>query len=165
MADDGNDNRDLTKYDPEQALPDVPTAETQDDMLLRNLFLYPTVKEAAEKAGFTGAMLQSGVYVKIKRKSFQNKIREYAIAHNVASLPRIMFIEDRVIDHLMKKPLDSVKHTRMLSEKKRIAGILGEDPVKPLPPTYNIQAFMAIHQTCMPDNPDKAIDAEVIEDE
>ena len=44
------------------------TAETQDDQFVRNLFLFPTVKEAAKEAGFTGAMLKSGVYTKIKTK-------------------------------------------------------------------------------------------------
>lgn len=32
-------------------------------------------------------------------------------------LPRIMRIEDKVLDHLEKKPLEASKHVRMLAEK------------------------------------------------
>jgi len=46
-----------------------------------------------------------------------------------------------VLDHLEKKPLEASKHTRMLAEKKRIAGILGEDTPKPQPTTINIEEF------------------------
>ena len=149
----------------ETELEGLPTAETQDEQLIRNLFLYPTVKEAAEKAGFTGSMLQSGVYVKIKRRAFQDKIREYAIAHNVMSLPKIMMIEDKVIEHLLKKPLDSAKHTRMLAEKKRIAGILGEDTPKPQSVvTINYAELRMIHSDLMPDHSKKDVEeAEIID--
>ena len=162
-----NDSKQITNVVPKLDDEVLPTCETQDDELVRNLFLYPTVQEAAKEAGFKGSMLKSGVYNKIKTKRFQDKIREYAVAHNVMSLPKIMMIEDKVIEHLLKKPLESAKHTRMLAEKKRIAGILGEDTPQPKAPTINIKELRLIHNALLPDNPNKpkVIDAEVIDTE
>ncbi len=51
-----NDNRDVkAKTDalPENEIDTLPTAETKEDKLIRNLFLYKTVYEAAIKAGYT----------------------------------------------------------------------------------------------------------------
>lgn len=145
MTDSSNDNKNIKDNLPKPEIEGLPTAETQDDQLVRNLFLLPTVQEAAKEAGFTGSMLKSGVYNKIKTKRFQDKIKEYAITHNVMTLPKIMQIEDKVIDHLLKKPLESNKHTRMLAEKKRIAGILGEDTPPPATVVFNVKEFYNNH--------------------
>jgi hypothetical protein len=145
MTDSSNDNNNIKDIIPEPEIEDLPTAETQDDQFVRNLYIFPTVKEAAEAAGYTGSMLKSGVYNKIKTKRFQDKMKEFAITHNVMTLPKIMQIEDKVIEHLLKKPLESNKHVRMLAEKKRIAGVLGEDTPPPQGVTFNIKEFYNQH--------------------
>jgi len=142
----------------------LPEAPSREDLFIRNLFLYRTVKEAAIEAGYSANTANSTIYVKLKKKSFKNKIRDYAITNDLLSLPKIAYIEEQVLDHLVKNPLDAPKHARMLKEKKRIAGILTPDPIPPQQPTINIESLKVFWQNALPDTNPKPIDAEVIED-
>jgi len=132
-----------TNIVPQREIDDLPVAETKEDKLIRNLFLYKTVYEAAIKAGYTEYTAKSTIYTKLKNERFKNKIREYAVSNDLMSLPKIAYIEEQVLDHLVKNPLDLPKYAQTLKQKKQIAGILGQD-VAPAPVVINIKAIERI---------------------
>lgn len=105
----------------------LPISKNREEIFVRNLFLYPSVYEAGIQAGYTEDYAKSGLYQRLKSKKFQNKIREYAIQHDIIDLPKIAYIESKVLDHLAENPLDLPKFRHTLTEKKRIAGVLQAD--------------------------------------
>jgi len=159
-----NDNKDVTDIVPKEE-GSIEPKPSKEDLFIRNLFLYKTVKEAAIKAGYTKNTASSTVYVKLKNERFKNKIREYAINNDLLCLPKIAFIEEQVLDHLVKNPLDLPKFRHTVKEKKRIAGILQPDALPEPPPTINIESLKVFWQGVFPDKPEpKPIDdAEIID--
>ena len=119
---------------------DLPVAETKEDKLIRNLFLCKTVYEAAILAGYSENTAKSTIYTKLKRERVKNKIREYAITNDLLSLPKIAYIEEQILDHLVKNPLDTPKYAQTLKQKKKIAGILGGDDHQ-TPQVINIKSI------------------------
>jgi Arc/MetJ family transcription regulator len=138
-ANNGNEIEQITDIE----IDDLIVAETMEEKFIRNLFLYRTVYEAAIKAGYSETTARASIYTKIKDERFKNKLREYAISNDLLSLPKISYIEEQVLNHLVKNPLDAPKHARMLREKKQIAGILGQD-VAPAPQVINIATIEKI---------------------
>jgi hypothetical protein len=107
--------------EPEPAKPDM------EDLFTRNLFLYPTIKEAALAAGYSESSAESTVYTKMKSSKFQDKVREYAKEHDLLNIPRILSIEDKVLSHLEDNPLDIGKFKDTIKQKKTIAGLLKQE--------------------------------------
>lgn len=130
---------------------------SRDDLLVRNIFIYPDVREAGIKAGYSESYVNCGQYYnRLKKPSFQAKLVEYAKAHNILSLPNILQVEDEAIQYLVdlakaysqsKDPkagrdllgaLAKTKHT--LTQRKQIAGLLRpEDEGRTPHLTVNIQ--------------------------
>jgi len=105
----------------------------------------------------------------MKTERFKDKIREYAIANDVRSLPKIGYIEDRIIDYLMDNPLEASKHKHILKQKKQIAGILGQELPTPEQPMVNLgrlQVFWSnMIESRQKEFESKAItEAEIVED-
>ena len=164
MTDSSNNNNDIKDIIPKPKTEDLPTAETREEKFIRNLWLYPTAKEAALKAGYSEYTASSTIYVKMKTERFRNKIREYAIDNDLMALPKIGYIEDRIIDYLMENPLEASKHKHILKQKKQVAGVLGNDQPRPQPPTYNLTEVRAFVAQFVPKLDQKNIEeAEIID--
>ena len=131
---------DITDIVPQKEIDDLPTAETREDKLIRNLYICKTVYEAAIKAGYSENTAKSTIYTKLKNERFKNKIRDYAISNDLLSLPKIAYIENQILNHLMENPLDTPKYSKTLKQKKKVAGILGED-VPQAPQVINIKSI------------------------
>jgi len=158
-----NDNTKITDVVPQNEIDDLPTTESREDRFIRNLFICKTPYEAAIKAGYTVNTAKSTIYTKLKKERFKNKIRDYAITNDLLSLPKIAYIEEQILDHLVKNPLDTPKFVRTLKEKKQIAGMLRdkEPPTPPKTVTFE-QINIALYDT--PTKPEPIEDAEVIKD-
>ena len=131
---------DITDIVPQKEIDDLPTAETREDKLIRNLYICKTVYEAAILAGYSENTAKSTIYTKLKNERFKNKIRDYAISNDLLSLPKIAYIENQILNHLMENPLDTPKYSQTLKQKKKVAGILGED-VPQAPQVINIKSI------------------------
>ena len=73
---------------------------SKQDMLVRNLYLYDTIFDAAINADYSESYATSGVYQLINTPKMQEKIKNYAIAHRVMILPRALKLMDRTIDQI-----------------------------------------------------------------
>jgi hypothetical protein len=124
---------------------------TRDELLIRNLFLYDTKKEAAIEAGFSESYADSRLYQRINSPEFQQKIIDYAKANNVLNLPKIATLECKAINHLatldgddLIKGLAKSKHT--LTQTKQIAGLLRpEDTGSQAPVTINVKSLRQLN--------------------
>lgn len=72
------------------------------DMMVRNICLGMDVKNAALDAGYSPATANSSIYTIIKGPRFQEKMIKYVKANNLMSLPKIMQIEQTIIDKIAK---------------------------------------------------------------
>ena len=128
--------------------------EPKDDreaLLIRNLYIYDSVREAGIQAGYSKSYVNCGQYYrKLNSDSFQAKLLAYAKAHNTLSLPQILDLEDRAIRYLASKTeeeilkqLPKLRHT--LKERKQISGLLrSEDDGKGQSITINIEKLQAL---------------------
>jgi hypothetical protein len=132
----------ITAESEKNTLDNLPTTETREDKFIRNLYLFKTPYEAAIKSGYSENYASSGIYAKMKGKKFMEKVVQYAIENDIRSLPKIAYIENQILDHLVENPLETPKYVHTIRQKKRIAGVLGDD--KPQPQiTVNIKTLEA----------------------
>ena len=82
---------------------EVAQVDNREDQFVRNLFLGLSVKEAGSKAGYSANYCISAIYNKFKSIAFQNKIRDYAIAHNTASVPKVANLYRMAVDQMYKE--------------------------------------------------------------
>ena len=106
-----------------------PQEPTREDLFIRNLFITPNVKQAALEAGYSKGTSTGPIYQKIKSPRFQAKLVEYAKAHNILNLPKILSIENKAIEYLstldgqeLLQGLAKSKHT--ITQQKQISGLL-----------------------------------------
>jgi hypothetical protein len=122
---------------PDDNLPE--STPDREDLLIRNLFLCKTPREAAKKAGYSDSYTESGlIYRRLKSPKMQEKIRRYAIANELLNIPAILDLERGAIKYLQDKPQELPKFAAILKQKKQIAGLLQQDVV-PTAPTINIK--------------------------
>jgi hypothetical protein len=141
-------------------------APTREDLFIRNLYICKTPYEAALEAGYSKNYAKSGIYPKMRKKHFKEKIISYAVENDIMALPKIAYIENQVLDHLMEHPLEESNHKHILKQKKQIAGILGQELPPPKQPTVNIGELKVFWQqalTGLEDKP-KPVDAVIVED-
>jgi len=125
-------------------LPNTTTEpHTKQDKFIAALFTTPTIKEAANIAGYSQSSRTSFVYDLVKRPEFAAKLREYAIANDLQTLPIIAQIEDRCIQVVAENPEKYPKFKEIFRQKKQIAGILAQD-TQPTQPTVNIRTIESL---------------------
>ena len=137
--------KDNNQNTPDQdLLAELPKTETREQKFIRNLFICSSIQEAGLKAGYSANTSKSTLYVKIRSPRFQQKVRDFAIANDIMCLPRIARIEDQVLRHLEKHPLDLPKYKDTVRQKKQVAGLLNPDaqPSQPMADIRNIQQLM-----------------------
>ena len=110
---------------------------TKRELLIRNLFLYDNIQKAAIAAGYSPNTAKGEIYNILKKKKMQEQIRDYAIAHELINIPKILKLESDAIDYLVDKPQELPKFAAMLKQKKQIAGLLHQDAT-PQVPTISI---------------------------
>ena len=113
----------------------IPVDETselsQDELFAIGMLTYNTVREAGEFAGYAVSTIDSGfLYRKAKSPKFLDLVRDIAKNYDVLNIPRLLRIEDKVLDHLDRNPLDINKYKEMIRQKKTIAGLLKQESDK-----------------------------------
>lgn len=103
---------------------EIPDKPSRQELFIRNLFLFDSVLKAAITAGYTEGYARGPIYSRIKTKAFQNKLREYAVSHELLNIPRIMRLERDAIKYLQGKPEELPKFASILKQKKIVAGLI-----------------------------------------
>lgn len=106
---------------------DLIKPEDREQLLIQNLSLYPTIKEAAIQVGYSESCATSNIYRLIRKPAFQNRLKQYYRVHNTALLPRILEAETRLIEKIVEDPEKLSKHHTTIKQIKRAAGILEPD--------------------------------------
>jgi len=148
----------IAPSDPENAVSDVAEPLSKENQFIQNLFRFSTIKEAATEAGYSESTVASTIYTKMKKPHFRDKIRQYAINHDIMTLPRMLRVEDQLLDYLEKNPVEVSKHARIWAQKKKIAGILKEEEPAPVVKTVNIGELRVWMQQFAPDHGQKSKD-------
>jgi phage terminase small subunit len=113
--------------DKETTLPTLPDDMPKREKLLRLLPFYNSIPEAARAAGYSEYSATSNVYTLVKSPKFQNKLREYYNAQTLCMLPKLVKIENDVIDKCLKD-VDSVpKFKDTLKQIKQSSGVLAPE--------------------------------------
>ena len=106
----------------------IPSPLDREDTFIRNLFIEPSVSQAALKAGYPESTANSWIYSRLRNPKLQEKIREYARTHElVNSVPTILRLEENALKYLADKPDQLPKFSAILKQKKQIAGLLAAD--------------------------------------
>jgi phage terminase small subunit len=106
----------------------LPSPQSQEELFIHNLFIEPSVTQAALKAGYSEYSAKSHIYAKLRNPKFQEKIREYARTHElIESVPTILRLENNALKWLADKPQELPKYAAILKQKKQIAGLLQQD--------------------------------------
>lgn len=147
-----------------ETLPELKKAETKEDKLIRNLFIYPSKYQAGIQAGYSESYCKGPLYQRVKTEKFQRKIIDYAIANDILSLPKVAYIENKVLDHLMDNPLDSHKYKDVMRQKKQVSGLLQHDdaPQQPIVHIGSIRELSIQLQSKRMEQIDNIPEAEVI---
>ena len=117
-----------------------PTEPTKQDKFISHLFTEPTIKDAARKAGYAESTCASVTYTMLKDPKFQDKLRQYAIANDLLSVPQLQRIESKCLKLVEDSPEKYPKFKEIFRQKKQIAGLLAQDAV-PAQPTINIKTI------------------------
>ncbi len=73
-------------------------APDKQELLIRNICLGLSTKQAALDAGYSESTAESSIYQMIKKPNFQTRLREYILAHNIIDIPRVINLESRAIE-------------------------------------------------------------------
>jgi hypothetical protein len=139
-----NDNKALTEIDSEQQGKELIENDSRQDKLIRLLCTGMAVKPAAEMAGYSPSYARTMIYRAVKTPAFQEKLKQYVLAnYKTMQIPKILGIDDQVLNHLVKNPLDSPKHKDTLKRVQKIAGYLKDD-VPAGPTMINIETCKII---------------------
>lgn len=143
----------------------------REDLFIRNLFICKSTQDAALEAGYSPTYSSGPIYQKIKSAKFQEKLRKYAIAHELLNIPKIMALENAALKHLDGKPEELPKFAAILKQKKQVAGLLQHDAA-PQAPTISIkdvgQLMLNVYQDTHPvlgvslGVSDSVVDAEIV---
>ena len=120
---------------------EITTAEpAKQDLLIRYLFTEPNTLQAAIKAGYAESTANSTIYTLIKKPEFQTRLREYAIANDLLSVPQLQKIENSCLKLVEADPKQYPKFKEIFRQKKQIAGLLEQD-TQPRQPMINIRSI------------------------
>ena len=123
--------------------------QSREEIFIRNLSICKSVKEAAILAGYSESYADGPLYLKIKKESFQNKVREFYKGTSVAILPRISLVEQNVVKACLEDVGKVPKLAAMLKQIKQAAGVLAQEA--PSAPTINIQELKVLITRAIPD--------------
>ncbi|MFC1488575.1 hypothetical protein ACFL6B_01875 [Thermodesulfobacteriota bacterium] len=127
----------MTKTNDQMEL--IPKSESKQDKLIRYLFSEPTIKQAALKAGYAESTAENHIYTMIKKPAFLNKLKEYAVQHDIIDLGQIARIETKILNQVEQNINEYPKFKDIFRQKKQIAGILSSDEQRPMIQTINIK--------------------------
>ena len=113
---------------------------TKQDKFIAALFVTQTIQEAAKIAGYSQNSRTSFVYDLVKRPEFAAKMRGYAIANDLQTLPQIARIEQICLDQVEKNPENYPKYRDIFRQKKVVTGLMDSDEA-PRQPTINIKTI------------------------
>ena len=123
---------------------------TREDKFIRNLSLYPTVSEAAIQAGYSQSYATSNLYQRLRKESFQRKIREFYKGSVSTLLPKIAQIESKVVTACLADVDKVPKFQHTLKQIKQSSGVLSQDTGQ-AQPTIQIesvrQLMIQIHES------------------
>jgi hypothetical protein len=122
---------------------DLISPEDREQLLIQNLSMYPTIKEAAINAGYSESYAKSNVYRLIKKPEFQSRLKQYYRVHNTALLPRILEAETKLIEKIVEDPEKLSKHHTTIKQIKQASGILEPDDT-PKQPMINIKSLQEL---------------------
>jgi len=117
-----------------------PTEPSKSDQLIRYLFSEPDIKAAAIKAGYAESTASKHIYTMIKDPKFQDRLRQYAIANDLLSVPQLQKIENSCLKLVEANPEKYPKFKEIFRQKKQVAGLLAQDTT-PAVPTINIRSI------------------------
>jgi len=145
---------------------DLISSKDQEQLLIQNLSMYPTIKEAAINAGYSESYAKSNIYRLIKKPEFQSRLKHYYRVHNTALLPRILKAESKLVDIIHDDPEKLSKHHTTIKQIKQAAGILEPDEA-PRQPFINIKNLQELSLKILQDKTklEQIPDAEILSDE
>ena len=108
-------------------LPTLPDDMPKREKLLRLLPFYNSIPEAARAAGYSEYSATSNVYSLVKSHKFQSKLREYYNAQTLCMLPKIVHIENNVVDECLRDVSSVPKFKDTLKQIKQSAGVISPD--------------------------------------
>ena len=115
--------------------------DPRENKLIRNLYLYPNnINKAALTAGYSETYSRTAIYKHLKKPRVQEKIKQYAIDNDFLQLPKVVYINNKILDHLVETPLDEPKHRHTLRDIQVKTGLLRDD-VGPRTQTININTI------------------------
>ena len=77
--------------------------DSREDRFISLLFQGLPVREAGISAGYAEEYSRTGLYVKFKDEKFQTKLRDYALANNAQSIPKVCDLYAKTVDVLHKQ--------------------------------------------------------------
>jgi len=106
--------------------------ESRQDQLVHLLCTTDlAVNEAAHAVGYGTKYAETGIYKMVKSPRFQEKLKRYVLStYRTTCIPKILGVDNKVLNHLQKNPLDSNKYTATIKRIQRLTGYL-EDPGPP----------------------------------
>ena len=145
---------------------DLIKPEDREQLLIQNMSMYPTIKEAAISAGYSESYATSNIYRLIKKPEFQNRLKQYYRVYNTALLPRILEAETRLIEKIVEDPEKLSKHHATIKQIKQAAGILEPDNT-PKQPFINIRNLQELSLKILQGETkfEQIPDAEILSDE
>lgn len=139
--------------------------DSREDIFIRNLFLGLGVYEAGIQAGYGEGFCKSTIYQKFKSKAFQDKIRDYALANNSSSIPKVIDLYRLTINKLHAEvcngKLDNVAKLKHLpTQILQMGRVLAPDMTGGLVPTINIASMQVLIQSKVKDDDSTGSDSE-----
>ncbi len=106
---------------------ELPVKADREHAFIVNLGLYPTIKEAGLKAGYSKAYCSADLCRKLKSEKFLSKLRDYYKAQKHIQLPVINTIEQNALTAYLDDPKLAIKSPGLLKDLKTAAGIQQEE--------------------------------------
>nr|BDD44331.1 hypothetical protein 8 [Desulfobacterales bacterium] len=122
---------DLVAVDCEEDTNSTPL--TREEQFIRNLCLYDSTRDAAIAAGYSKSYANGPLYQRLKNPDFQNKIREYYIQHSRLVLPKILKLNNKIIEYLVDRDnfKETPKYKDTLRQILQVSGLLQTDKAEP----------------------------------
>ena len=92
-----------TELAPLDSNPATNIRDSREEIFLHYLFNGFSVQDSGKAAGYSNQYSISAIYKKFNSQRFQDKIRQYALAHNSISIPRVCNLYDKTLKVLDKE--------------------------------------------------------------
>ena len=118
-------------------LPQTNKLTNMQEALITNLFIYPTIKKAAKKAGYADQTCNKHIYTMIKQPHIQNRIIEEYKSRVASKIPKLAQIEAKIFKKVLANPKHYKEYKDVFKQAKQHVGLLSEDTT-PKQPTISI---------------------------